>query len=109
VAELLSLDVYRVMKIPKVIRHLIQLAIFCLLAIALLAVAPHVQKSWRIVLLIATVPVAFFGALIISFYVDKIDLWLRRKSRDPIWLMTHEGKQWLASEEGQKWQKERVT
>ena len=97
------------MKIPKVMRHLIQLAMFCLLAIASFTVAPHLPKPWSIVLFILTVPLAFFAALILSFYVDRIDLWLRRRSHDQIWLMTHEGKQWLASEEGQKWQKERVT
>ncbi len=38
--------------------------------------------------------------------IDHIDRWLRRKTRDPIWLMTDEGREWLKSEEGQAWQQE---
>ncbi len=38
--------------------------------------------------------------------IDIVDCWLRRKTRDPIWLMTQEGREWLKSEEGQAWQQE---
>ncbi len=38
--------------------------------------------------------------------IDIVDSWLRRKTRDPIWLMTQEGREWLKSEEGQAWQQE---
>ena len=96
------------MRIPKFYRHLIQLFLFVLLCFALFAIAGQLQKGWRTVLFIVTVPAAFFGALLLSFYVDRVDLWLRRRSRDQIWLMTHEGEQWLASEDGQRWQKERA-
>jgi hypothetical protein len=36
--------------------------------------------------------------------IDNLDRWLRRKTRDRIWLMTDEGREWLNSEEGQVWQ-----
>ena len=35
--------------------------------------------------------------------IDAFDLWLRRKTRDPIWLIGHEGQAWLATEEGRRW------
>jgi hypothetical protein len=35
--------------------------------------------------------------------VDALDLWLRRRTRDPMWLMTNEGRAWLESEEGLMW------
>jgi hypothetical protein len=38
--------------------------------------------------------------------IDNFDRWLRRKTRDPVWLMTQEGREWLKSEEGQVWQQE---
>jgi len=96
------------MRIPKLYRQLIQFGLFGLLCGVLLALAGRLPKAWRLALLVGTVPVAFFGALILSFCVDSLDMWLRRRSRDPIWLKTYEGRQWLASEDGQKWQKERV-
>ncbi|MGL5058833.1 MAG: hypothetical protein ACRC62_02535 [Microcoleus sp.] len=53
----------------------------------------------------------FFGLLLFPIFsivggmpIDNLDLWLRRKTRDPIWLMTDEGREWLNSEEGQIWQ-----
>ena len=97
------------MKIPKFWRHLIQLVLFALLAFALLHIPALLPKSLAIVMLVLAVPLAYFGALFLSFYVDKVDWWLRRRSRDKIWLMTGEGKKWLASEDGQRWQKERVS
>jgi hypothetical protein len=35
--------------------------------------------------------------------VDALDLWLRRRTRDPMWLMTNEGRAWLESEDGLMW------
>jgi len=35
--------------------------------------------------------------------IDAFDLWLRRTTRDPIWLMGHEGQKWLNTEEGRRW------
>jgi hypothetical protein len=35
--------------------------------------------------------------------VDHVDLWLRRRTRDPIWLMTDEGRAWLSSPAGVAW------
>ena len=37
--------------------------------------------------------------------VDTLDLWLRRVTRDPYWLMTNEGAAWLRTEEGKAWLK----
>jgi hypothetical protein len=49
-----------------------------------------------------------FLAPIISIFaglpIDAFDLWLRRKSRDPVWLMTDEGREWLKTEDGRRWQ-----
>jgi hypothetical protein len=36
--------------------------------------------------------------------IDAFDLWLRRRSRDPLWLMTDEGRALLKTEDGRRWQ-----
>ena len=43
----------------------------------------------------------FFGAV----PVNALDFWLRRKTKDEIWLRSHEGKRWLQTKQGQAWQK----
>lgn len=35
--------------------------------------------------------------------VDGFDYWLRRTTRDPVWLMTDEGRKRLATPEGAEW------
>ena len=37
---------------------------------------------------------------------DTLDFWLRRKTKDPIWLLSYEGREWLKTPEGQKWKQE---
>ena len=38
--------------------------------------------------------------------IDSFDFWLRRKTRDPVWLISHEGRQWLETDEGREWAKQ---
>jgi hypothetical protein len=38
--------------------------------------------------------------------IDAFDFWLRRKTRDPIWLISHAGRQWLDTDEGREWAKQ---
>lgn len=35
--------------------------------------------------------------------INSIDLWLRRTTKDQLWLWGSEGKQWLETPEGQAW------
>ena len=35
--------------------------------------------------------------------IDAFDFWLRRKTRDPGWLISHEGREWLDTQEGREW------
>lgn len=39
--------------------------------------------------------------------IGTFDLWLRRRSRDPYWLMTDAGQEWIKTEEGRRWQAQR--
>ncbi|WP_157906983.1 hypothetical protein [Sorangium cellulosum] len=39
--------------------------------------------------------------------VDHLDLWLRRRTRDEIWLLTREGQAWLSSTAGTAWSNRR--
>ncbi|MBI5240332.1 MAG: hypothetical protein HY926_07645 [Elusimicrobia bacterium] len=41
-----------------------------------------------------------------AYVTDPLDFWLRRKTKDPIWLMSYEGREWLKTPEGQKWKQE---
>ena len=38
--------------------------------------------------------------------IDAFDFWLRRKTRDPAWLISHEGRNWLETDEGLDWAKQ---
>ncbi len=43
------------------------------------------------------------SSLLLTLPIDALDHWLRRRSCDPIWLLSVEGKAWLESEEGRSW------
>ena len=52
------------------------------------------------------------GLLLFPFFnflgavpINALDFWLRRSTKDEIWLRSHEGKQWLQTKQGQAWQK----
>jgi hypothetical protein len=98
------------MSIPKPIRHLIQLALLIVLAAALSQLALRLRPiPLAIFAALLAVPSAFIAALVVSLCVDRVDLWLRRRSRDSLWLITDEGREWLASDEGKEWQRENET
>ena len=87
--------------IPKPIRQLwygfvgFSLTIFCAVLLS------KWLGNWGVFLAFLLYPL--FN-LVGGMPIDYFDGWLRRKTRDPIWLMTQEGKEWLKSEEGQAWQ-----
>lgn len=97
------------MYIPKPHRLLIQFTLFVALAVAFVAVASELRPAaLAIVALLLAVPGAYMIAFVFSMAViDPLDLWLRRRTRDPIWLMTSEGREWLSSDENKKWQTRR--
>jgi len=49
----------------------------------------------------------FYLPLFLLFHIlspiDFLDLWLRKVTKDPVWLMTEEGREWLETEEGKQW------
>lgn len=63
-------------------------------ATGLIVVLSH--RSWLVILF---VPICFvFEAL-----MSATDLWLRRTTKDRLWLWGHEGKEWLKTPEGAAW------
>lgn len=97
------------MSIPKLYRLLIQFTLFVALAIAFVAIASQLRPAaLAVIALLLAVPGAYMIAFVFSMAViDPLDLWLRRRTRDPIWLMTTEGQEWLSSDEGKEWQARR--
>ena len=46
---------------------------------------------------------AFFWFYKVNSPIDQLDLWLRKHTKDNIWLFTQEGKEWLKTKQGQEW------
>lgn len=89
------------MNIPKPIRNLC----YMLIGLSLSTLCAWLLSKWLGIWGI------FLGFLLYPMFtlfggmpVDSLDFWLRRKTRDSLWLRTDEGKQWLNSEEGVAWQ-----
>ena len=93
------------MYIPKIVRVPIYFAIsFTAVAVTVALTRPAI--GWL------SIPL---GLLLFPIFnvlggapVDAVDLWLRRKTKDPIWLMTREGEEWLQTDEGQHWSRQRA-
>jgi hypothetical protein len=90
------------MYIPKIVR----VPIYAAVSIALVVLT--IVLLWRYIGWLSVVA----GLILFPIFnvfggapIDAFDLWLRRKTKDPIWLMTQEGRQWLETEEGKEWQK----
>jgi hypothetical protein len=39
----------------------------------------------------------------INAFINAIDLWMRRQTKDTLWLRSAEGREWLKTEQGQQW------
>jgi hypothetical protein len=64
---------------------------------AMLGVAIYASNCWWLGLL-------FFPAyLVVSLLIDALDLRLRRTTKDPLWLISNEGKSWLDTADGHDW------
>jgi hypothetical protein len=91
------------MCIPKIIR-----VPFCF-SISFTAVAATVELT-RPLIGWMSIPLAVLLFPIFNLLggvpVDAFDVWLRRKTKDPIWLLTHEGKEWLKTDDGQEWKRQ---
>lgn len=93
------------MYIPKIIRVPIYFSIsFTAVALTVVVTRP-VIGWWSIPLALLLFPI--FNVLG-GAPVDAFDLWLRRKTKDAIWLLTHEGKEWLNTAEGQNWKRQKA-
>ncbi|WP_442485839.1 hypothetical protein [Aeoliella sp. SH292] len=88
-------------------RHLLQFAVFLVTLFAFVQLAIHARPFFlAIAVFFLAFPISYLIAFAFSVVViDPFDLWLRRATRDPVWLMTSEGKKWLATDEGKLWQK----
>ena len=91
--------------IAKPIRHIVAAGLGGACAVAVFVWLQPRWGNWAL----ATIPfVGFFSWMILGdVLINSLDLWLRRRTRDPIWLMGNEGKRWLESEEGHAWQRSR--
>ena len=57
---------------------------------------------WALLPAMLLLPVfAYFGGI----PIDVLDFWLRKRTRDPLWLLSSEGQEWLKSPEGAEWSK----
>jgi hypothetical protein len=83
------------MTIPKPVR-IISASAFTGLATSLIVRFSH--KLWLIVLFI---PIYFVFENIIS----RVDIWLRRTTKDQLWLWSYEGREWLKTPKGEAWKK----
>jgi hypothetical protein len=88
------------MRISKPARHVLYLLSPLLVARALFTVT----YAWlgRLSLLFSLLVVPPIS-IVVTLPIDSLDLWLRRRTRDPSWLLTNEGRAWLATPEGREW------
>jgi hypothetical protein len=68
---------------------------------AVIAMLFLVFGNWGLVVGVLVAPII---NVFVGLPIDSFDLWLRRRSRDPQWLMTDEGRAWLSTEDGRRWQ-----
>ena len=61
------------------------------------------KPIWAVLLLF------FVIYFIFDWMINKIDFWLRRKTKDQLWLWSYEGRKWLETPEGQDWKKKQET
>ena len=96
------------MRSPKFLGSLLEMVAFVLLFWLFMVVSERLPKPWDSALMISAIPLAWLGAGVAAFYLDCLEQWVWRKTRDEVWLMTQEGRQWLESEEGKRWSEHRT-
>ncbi len=86
------------MRIGKPWRTLLQSAIAgALMGFGSVVGVGCASAPWRWAVWASLLPLSFPVYLASGFLVDSVDHWLRRVTRDPLWLMTDEGRRWLQS------------
>lgn len=88
------------MRISKPIRQILYLLV-SLGVSGSLAAATRSSLGWAALcfFVLAFPPLS----LLLTLPIDALDRWLRRRSRDPMWLLSEEGRAWLESEAGRSW------
>jgi hypothetical protein len=83
------------MRIGKTSRQLLQvgLAAGTVSSVSIMMSRP-LALPWRIVTWILAVPAYFLIWFALSVLASGLDDWLRRVTRDPLWLSTDEGRRW---------------
>ncbi len=90
------------MRIGKIPRVLGSSAIASLLAVGSALWLSRFIGLWGYAVALVLFPfLNFLGAV----PINALDFWLRRSTKDEIWLRSHEGKQWLQTKQGRAWQK----
>ncbi len=89
------------MRIGKLTRVLGSSAIAALLAVGSALWLSRFIGLWGYAVGLLLFPfLNFLGAM----PINALDFWLRRATKDEIWLRSHEGKRWLQTKQGQAWQ-----
>ena len=86
-------------RISKPIRHIFYPAVAGAIAFLIYKAASHFIGAWAY---LNALP-AFFWFYQIDSPVDKLDIWLRKHTKDDFWLFTQEGEAWLKTDQGQEW------
>ena len=78
------------MYIPKVVRHTLETG----LTVAAYLTAFHLMggrlRGVTVVLVVAVAILLFpIARLVIGIPIDIFDMWLRKRTRDPLWLISH--------------------
>ena len=85
------------MRIGKIPRVLGSSAIASLLAVGSALWLSRFIGLWGYAVALVLFPfLNFLGAV----PINALDFWLRRSTKDEIWLRSHEGKQWLQTKQG---------
>jgi len=86
-------------RISKPVRHLCYPVVAGAIAFLTYKLAAHFIREWAYLISWFV----FFWFYQFASPIDKLDLWLRKYTKDDIWLLTQEGKEWLKTEQGQEW------
>jgi hypothetical protein len=66
--------------------------------VALAVAIPSLGPALRVAAIIVAVPVYFVVWMGFKLLVDELDHWLRRATRDSLWLSTDEGRRWKSGQ-----------
>jgi hypothetical protein len=91
------------MRIGKTWRQLLQVALAAGFTLSIsIVVSRPLEPLLPVVTWAVAVPTYFIIWFGLSLVVPEVDHWLRRLTRDPLWLETDEGRRWKERQEGDR-------